>query len=426
MKAAFKNIIVRVLWFQVARLRKKYDPIVIAVVGSVGKTGTKSAIAHVLSQHLSVQWQKGNYNDIVSVPLIFFGQKMPQLYNIFGWGWRLLMSEWYIQTSWRYDVVVVELGTDYKGNLKLFQQYMHADYGVLTGIAPEHMEYFKNIDEVADEELTITEIADTVLVNTDATAKKYQQWISDALTYGEGPGDCRITAKAINDKLHRSVIFTLQSGERFAIETPLLGRHNLPALAAATLLAHKLELREKEILKGLRSYRPTAGRMQTLEGINGSLVIDDTYNSSPEAAIAALDTLYELSSKKKIALLGQMNELGSFSQSLHEQVGKHCNPKQIDLLVTIGADANTYLADVAEKRGCKVMRCPSPYHAADIILPFMKKGTVLLAKGSQNGVFAEEAVKALLAHTKDTKQLVRQSRKWLAVKEAQFSEGHNV
>lgn len=421
MKEYFKNIIVRALWWQVSRLRKKYNPIVIAVAGSIGKTGTKSAIAHVLSQHLKVQWQQGNYNDIVSVPLVFFGQKMPHLYNVFGWTWRLIVNEWYIQTNWKYDVVVLELGTDYKGNLKLFQQYVRADYGVLTGIAPEHMENFKNLDEVADEELTITEIADTILVNTDTVAKKYQQWITDPLTYGEGPGDCRITAKPINAQLHRPVVFTLKNGGRYAFETPLLGKQNLPALAAATLLADMLELREKEIMKGLRSYQASPGRMQTLKGIHGSLIIDDTYNASPEAAIAALDTLYEVPGKKKIALLGQMNELGSFSKPLHEQVGKHCDPKRIDLLVTIGADANNYLADTAEKRGCKVMRCPSPYHAADIILPFMKKDTVLLAKGSQNGVFAEEAVKELLANHADAKHLVRQSKKWRKFKEEHFA-----
>jgi UDP-N-acetylmuramoyl-tripeptide--D-alanyl-D-alanine ligase len=130
MKTKFKNIVVRVLWWQVARLRQKYNPTVIAVAGSIGKTGTKSAIAHVLSQHLRVQWQDGNYNDIVSVPLIFFGQKMPHLHNIFAWAWKMLVNEWYIQTNWRYEVVVVELGTDYKGNLQLFQKYIHADYGV--------------------------------------------------------------------------------------------------------------------------------------------------------------------------------------------------------------------------------------------------------------------------------------------------------
>lgn len=417
MKATFKNIIIRILWFQVARLRKKYNPMVIAVAGSIGKTSTKSAIAHVLSEHFKVQWQNGNYNDIVSVPLIFFGQKMPSLHNIFGWAWKIVVSEWHIQTNWRYEVVVVELGTDYKGNMQLFKQYLHADYGVLTGIAPEHMEYFKDLDDVAEEELTIAEIADTILVNTTATAKKYQQQLTSPLTYGEGPDDCRITTHPISATLRRPVVFTLKTGERFAFETPLLGKQSLPALAAATLLAIKLELRESEVSKALRSYRPFPGRMQPLQGKKGTLLIDDTYNASPDATTAALDTLYEVPGKKKIAILGQMNELGSFSQSLHEQVGKHCDPKKLDLLVTVGEDANTYLADVAQKRGCKVMRCPTSYHAADIVLPLLEKDTIVLAKGSEGGIFMEEAVKELLANPQDSKKLVRQSPHWLRKKE---------
>jgi UDP-N-acetylmuramoyl-tripeptide--D-alanyl-D-alanine ligase len=162
--------------------------------------------------------------------------------------------------------------------------------------------------------------------------------------------------------------------------------------------------------------------MRTFSGVRGSLIIDDTYNASPEAVVAALDTLYEVPSKQKIAVLGQMNELGSFSESLHEQVGKHCDPKKLQLLVTVGNDANTYLADAAEKRGCKVMRCPTAYHAADVVLPLLKKGSVLLVKGSEGGIFLEEAVKELLENADDAKQLVRQSRTWMNIKEKQLSE----
>ena len=91
-------------------------------------------------------------------------------------------------------------------------------------------------------------------------------------------------------------------------------------------------------------------------------------------------------------------------------------------MVTIGDDANNYLAKVAEKRGCKVMRTPSPYHAADIVKPLLSKDTIVLVKGSQNGVFAEEAVKDLLANHKDSNKLVRQSRAWLKIKQRKFSD----
>lgn len=422
MKKPFKNFIVRLLWLQVSRLREKYEPIVIAVAGSIGKTDTKQAVAKVLSQHLTVQWQDGNYNDIVSVPLIFFGQKMPHLLNPFGWLRVLIVSEFQIQTNYNYQVVVLEIGTDYSGNLELFRQRIQVDYGILTAIAAEHMQNFDDIDAVATEELVITEIADTVLVNTDAVDKKYVNKIENALTYGEGTQDCRITAKRLTDNFKRSVTFTLKDQTEYSLKTSLIGKQNLPALAAVTLLASKLELTDNEIISGLESISPMPGRMQLLKGEKGSLLIDDTYNASPEAVKAALDTLYEAKAVQKIAILGQMNELGGFSEEMHTEVGKYCDPKQLKLVVTIGNDANTFLAEAAEKRGCKVMRCPSPYHAADVIRPLIKKGTLILAKGSQNGVYAEEALKELLENASDYKKLVRQSRAWSKFKGAQFSE----
>ena len=142
MKQYLRKIEIKILWSQVARLRQKHKPIVIAVAGSIGKTGTKTAIATVLSEQMTVRWQDGNYNDITSVPLIFFGQKMPAFWNPFAWLKLLFMTEMQIQGSYPYQVVVVELGSDKPGDMKEFEQYFHADYGVLTAISAEHMENF--------------------------------------------------------------------------------------------------------------------------------------------------------------------------------------------------------------------------------------------------------------------------------------------
>ncbi len=421
MKATFKNIIVRVLWFQVARLRKKYNPTVIAVAGSIGKTSTKQAIATVLSEHLKVRWQAGNYNEIISVPLIFFGQKMPHILNPFGWLRVLIASELQIQGSYPYQVVVIELGSDRPGDLALFKQYLRTDYGVLTAISAEHMENFTDLDAVANEELVIADIAETMLVDANAVDTKYLKELTKALTFGEGPQTCRISSKPLTMKLRRPVTFTVKSGGSYSLETSIIGKQGLPAMAAAVLLAHTLELTDKEIIAGLGKITPMAGRMQPLKGTKNSLLIDDTYNASPQAVVAALKTLYEIPASHKIAILGQMNELGKHSKVFHEEIGVLCDPKQLELVVTIGKDANKYLAAKAEKRGCKVMRCPSPYHAADIVRPLLKKGTIVLAKGSQNGVFAEEAVKELLLNHSDTTKLVRQSSAWLKIKGQQFN-----
>jgi UDP-N-acetylmuramoyl-tripeptide--D-alanyl-D-alanine ligase len=148
--------------------------------------------------------------------------------------------------------------------------------------------------------------------------------------------------------------------------------------------------------------------------------LDDTYNASPDATKAALDTLYKLPAVHKIALLGNMNELGDYSKQAHIAVGEYCDPKQLELVVTIGRDANTYLAAEAEKKGCTVARFDNPYKAGKYLESRLSKGAILLAKGSQNGVFAEEAIKQLLANPADTSKLVRQTPKWLKKKARAF------
>lgn len=423
MKKYFKALIVKLLWLQVDRLRRRHNPIVIAVAGSIGKTGTKSAIATVLSQTKKVRWQDGNYNDIVSVPLIFFGQDMPSLFNPIGWIRVFIYSERQIRGNYSPEIVVLEVGTDYDGNMDEFMARLHADYGVLSAISAEHMANFESMDAVANEELKLESMVDEILVNADQVDAKYLKKIHTPITYGEGTYDCSINPSKLTKDLYRPVSFSLKTNKlSISFRTRLIGRQNLPGLAVAAILGDKLGLSANEIKAGLEKVKPIPGRMQLLLGKKQSLLIDDTYNASPEAVIAALNTLYEIPSTSRIAVLGQMNELGKFSESMHKKVGAKCDPAKLELLVTIGDDANNYLAESAEKEGCKVVRCPSPYHAADIVNSLLKKGTVVLLKGSQNGVFAEETTKQLLQRPSDHSKIVRQSDKWLKLKESQFAK----
>lgn len=421
MKQRFKQLIIGVLWWQVRRLRAAHNPTVVVVAGSVGKTGTKRALAKVLSKQIKVRWQEGNYNNPISIPLIFFGQKMPHIFNPFGWIRVFLLAEAQIKGSYPYQVVVVEAGVDHPGDMAEMKNYLRADYGILTAISPEHMENFANIDAVAEEELQISELVDTLLYDRDCVDTRFRKHIIDGLSYGSDKADATYKIGDIDDDNTRKVAIKIKGGDTIAFKSNLIGKQGVPALAAAALMAHILELSKDEIKSGLESVTAFSGRMQLLEGMQGSTIIDDTYNASPEAVKAALDTLYEMKSPQKIAILGQMNELGRHSKALHTEIGEHCDPKQLELVVTIGDDANKYLATAAEKKGCKIMRCPSPQHAADVVGITLKKGGIVLAKGSQNGVFAEEAVKELLANPEDSDKLVRQSKSWLRIKQKQFA-----
>jgi UDP-N-acetylmuramoyl-tripeptide--D-alanyl-D-alanine ligase len=182
---------------------------------------------------------------------------------------------------------------------------------------------------------------------------------------------------------------------------------------------------EAEASKAVESFKPVNGRLNLLLGIKNTTIIDDTYNASPEAMKAALEILkgFELttSGAKKIALLGNMNELGVFSEDAHREIGELCKPSDVDLVVTLGPDANEFMAAAAEANGCEVIRARSPYAAGKIIRDLITEGSVVLFKGSQNKVFAEEAIKYLLADEKDQKFLVRQSEAWLKKKKLNFS-----
>jgi UDP-N-acetylmuramoyl-tripeptide--D-alanyl-D-alanine ligase len=218
-----------------------------------------------------------------------------------------------------------------------FVAQLRADYGVLSAISAEHMANFDNMDAVANEELKLGSMVDEILVNADQVDPKYLKKINGPITYGEGDYDCSINPSKLTKDFYRPVSFSLKTNQvSISIKTRLIGRQNLPGLAAAAILGDKLGLSSNEIKAGLEQVKPIPGRMQLLLGKKQSLLIDDTYNASPEAVIAALNTLYEISSTSRIAVLGQMNELGKFSEAMHIKVGAECDPGKLDLIVTIG------------------------------------------------------------------------------------------
>jgi len=415
MKTLAKKAVAAVLGYQVRQLCKKNDFKVIAVVGSIGKTSTKLAIASVLKSMYKVRYQEGNYNDLVSVPLIFFGEEMPSLFNPFAWLRLFWRNQKQLGKPYPFDYVVVELGSDSPGLIEEFKPYLRADIGILTSIAPEHLETFRSLDAVAEEELKIKDLSSLVVANRDLCPAKYLKDSSNQLTYGiHQTADYRLI------KNKDSIEIKIAGKDFLAAKIETVSEAELYSILAAVSVAHKLGIPVNDIKKNLNNVQPFAGRMQKLDGIRNSIIIDDSYNASPEAVKLALKNLYEISVPQKIAVLGNMNELGEFSKQAHEEVGNLCDPKQLDLVLTIGPDANQYLAPAAEAKGCKVQTFDSPYTAGKYLNSIIKEKAAILVKGSQNGVFAEEAIKQFLANPKDASKLVRQSDYWLKVKQRAF------
>src|SRR5579862_699416 len=264
MKAIARRLVAEILWHQVRALRKHNDFKVVAVAGSVGKTSAKLAIARVLAQKYKVQYQDGNYNDLVTVPLIFFGANQPSLFNPFAWLHTFASNAKKIRQEYPYDIVVVEVGTDYPGNLAEFKRYLSAEVGVIAGIAPEHMELFKSLDSVAHEELTLADFSSLVIVNKDLSAAKYIKG-KDFLTYSlSGNGDFGLTNVMFSNN-GASFDFIASGQKIMSANHQAISEPQLYFALAALAVGLKLGLSTAELKAGLDQIKPAPGRMQTLE-----------------------------------------------------------------------------------------------------------------------------------------------------------------
>ena len=414
-----KQFLCALLEAQVKRLRRRHVFKIVAVVGSVGKTSTKLAIAAVLQPAYRVIYQDGNYNDRLTVPLVLFGQTEPAIFNLLAWVKVLIINERRLRRPYPYALALLELGTDGPGQLRRFA-YLRPDVVVVTAIEEEHMEYFQTLDAVAAEELVPLAWSAQALLNIDDIAPKYLPKSAFA-GYGFGPADYHITGRTMPSLNGQTLDLTLAGGQTVTVKSPMLGEQGAKITLAAVAVANMLEMSITAIKAAVATIKPTPGRMQLLAGIQGSLLIDDTYNSSPVAVRAALDVLYAAEAPQRIAIMGSMNEMGASSPAMHRQVGAYCDPSKLDLVITVGADAAESLAPAAQERGCCVVSFANPLLAGRYAAEHLKEGAIVLAKGSQNGVFAEEALVPLLARAGDRARLVRQSPAWLRRKAQQLA-----
>ena len=412
-----KALVVHILNRAIASYLRRNRVKVIAVAGSIGKTSTTNAIRTVLAQQYRVHVPKTAYNTTKSVHLELFDMQFAT--SFLGWTWATVQMLLKSLGTAPYEVVVIEIGTDFPGELQTFA-WLKPELGVLTAIAPEHMEQFKTIEAVAKEELSITEFCRELVFNANRVDRQFvpAEVAEQAMWYGQGTDFRAAHYKVVGTTVRAD--FTLGKQQLKNLELQVLGEHSLDALTAAATVASRYGLSEAAIKTGLQAITAVRGRMQRLAGVDDATIIDDSYNASPQACKAALDVLYQFEVPQRIAVLGMMNEMGEYSEQAHREVGDYCNPKKLDWVVTIGADANKYLADAAKRHGCQVRSFDSPYQAGNFVKQQLKSGAAVLFKGSQNGVFAEEAIKAVLADPADQVKLVRQSDFWMQRKRQQF------
>lgn len=422
----FKNFIQKRLESYVKKYVAKHKPKLILVTGSVGKTSTKLAIATVLSEKYRVRVHEGNHNTHMSVPLAILGINYPDNVKSIG-AWLKVRGAALKRIRNKVsdcDVIVQELGTDTPGDVKQFSGYLYADIAVVTSVSPEHMEFFKTIEAVAQEELEVSNFSRSTAINRDDIAPEFAKYLTTDTITTYGLGGAAEYRFEIEDQSLEGVsgkLIVKDLGETQAF-LRVASQSGVKAAVAGAFTGARLGMTLNEIKKGLELITPPPGRMNILKGLKESTLIDDTYNASPLAVEAALQTLYQQQAPQRIAILGDMNELGEVSSDEHRKIGQLCNAGLLSWVITIGPESEKYLAPAARAQGCQVKSFKDPMGAGAFAHSVLEKDAVVLAKGSQNGVFAEEALKILLHNTEDEWKLVRQTPAWLEKKNKQFAK----
>ena len=423
----FKNYIQKKLEKRASEFLSRNSQIkIVAVVGSIGKTTTKHHIGTLLSTQYRVRMHEGGFNTELGTPLAILGLGLPaKLHSIIGWWMVLRAAKYETKHAADFDVLVLELGVDHPGDMTKFGSYIHPNVAVVTAVTPEHMEFFGSLDAVATEELAVGSFSDMLVINRDDIDGKYAADVTNPNldTYGSsGTAEYRLEVEDFSlTSGYTGKIIAPEFPEGRGAKVNVVGDHSLRPVMGAIAVATKLGVTPENMLRGLADIRPTAGRMNPLRGLNDSMIIDDSYNSSPAAAEAALRTLYGIDAPQRIVILGDMNELGDSSELAHEKLGDFCDPNLLAWVVTVGEQSATYLAPAARHRGNQVKSFKTALEAGAFVHSVLdERGAVILAKGSQGGIYLEEAVKMLLHDTAEDKELVRQTPAWREIKQKFF------
>lgn len=428
MKLILKKIVVAILQFESKLVLKKYKPKIVAVTGSVGKTSTKDALYTALSAFYHVRKTHKSYNSDIGIPLTVLGCQNG--WSDFGvWSKNILIGAKLILFKQKYpEVLILEVGADRPGDIYKIMQWIKPDVSVLTriGKVPVHVEFYKSVSEVVKEKSWLVKCLkkDGLLVinadDTDILAMR-KLTTAKAITYGiENDADLKGTFISPLYKDGEGVYGMSLKVDVSGNSIPVMlkgsigNQHAYPVLAALSVLSGL----EKNLLEGANAfskYLPPEGRMRILDGINNSKIIDDTYNASPVAMEEGLKLLEKLEATgKKIAILGDMLELGRYSLSEHERMGEIAS-KSADIIIATGLrskDLGESAIDAGTKRK-NVYFVENSEEAGKIAESLINNGDLIYAKGSQ-GIRLEKALKFVLNDKEEASTLlVRQEKEWL-------------
>jgi UDP-N-acetylmuramoyl-tripeptide--D-alanyl-D-alanine ligase len=428
-----KTILHSLLKYFSKKIIRKYRPDVIGITGSIGKSSTKEAIAKILETKFNIRKSQKNYNNEVGVPLTIIGIDKTPGRSIFGWIKVFLKAKnlLFIRDKNYPEILVLEMGADKPGDIPYLVDIAPCKVGVLTYISHAHTEAFKTIKKIAQEKRVIISHLqrdgfavlnfDNELVMQNANTTK-----AEIVTYGFKDGaDFRATDIniIISEETNWPIGLNFKlnfKGNIVPVFLPdAIAEHVIPSALAALAVGHIFGVNLLDSIQALREFEPLPGHMRIIDGIKNTLLIDDTYNSSPEAAKSALLTLSKIDNhkdSKKIAVLADMLELGPETEDAHREIGFKVAELGIDFLITVG-EASKHTARAAREAGLndnQIASFADSSSAGKFLQEKLNRGDVVLIKGSQ-GLRMEKIVKEVMAKPLEAENLlVRQTKEWLA------------
>ncbi len=425
-----KSLLTSILRALARGILRKYKPLVVGITGSVGKTSTKDAVYAVLSSKFSVRASYKNYNNELGVPLTIIGARAPGS-SLFKWIGVFARAKRLILFPTHYPaILILEMGADRPKDIAKLVELAPPTVGVVTAVSPAHTEFFGSIKRVAQEKRRLVEAVPkegTVVLNADdEVVSGFESYAEGrVIKYGiEGEADVRAIeiVEHLGDKIGSELggvrCKILHDGSAVPMHLPnVLGYQHIYAALGACAVGRALSMNMVEISNALLKYAPPPGRMHLIAGIKNTFLIDDTYNSSPRAALAALATLGRLSlgaGATKYAVLGDMLELGNLNEISHREVGRAA-AEHADILIAVGVSA-AFVSEEALKSGMSKDRVFHFHTLEEGVEHFLQErvqpGDLLLIKGSQ-GMRMEKLVKGLMAEPLRAKELLcRQDAGW--------------
>ncbi len=351
-------------------VRRLWARPLIAVTGSAGKTTTKEAIAQVLSTKFRVHKSEGNFNNHFGLPLML------------------------LKLEPEHDCAAVELGMSHLGEITALAQIAQPQTGVVTNVAPVHLEFFKDISEIARAKYELVESLPengTAILNADDgyVSQFGRDFKGKVVTYGTAP-TANVRAEHVQSRGQQGSEFdVLANGRRANATLPLVGSHNVHNALAAVAVAIEQGIPLPQAVQALADLKPADKRGEVVR-IGNITVINDCYNSNPKALDAMVDALANMPAKRRIVVAGEMLELGPQGELMHRDSGRHMAERKIDVVIGVRGLAE-HVVKAAKQAGVRAEFVSTPEEAGTLLARETRDGDVVLLKASR-GVKLEKVL----------------------------------